>query len=160
MKRRKEVARLIFCFSFACCASALGQSASPSTALLPNYDPIKMQAGTWDAAITFFDDAGKPSGTAKGGQTNVLLMNGHWVTNDLMVAGTPPFQGHGVWGWDPVAKQYVDTWVDIHDGTVRMTEKYDGNHRTLNFYGVALQSGRVYKQAEMVFTKRSDTKGN
>ena len=142
----------------------------------------------WDAAITFFDDAGKPTGTAKGVQTNVLLVNGHWVTNDLMVQGKEPFQGHGVWGWDAVAKQYVDTWVDIHDGAVRtdygfwnpddhtmywnalqpdgnghmagvrMTEKYEGNQRTLVFYGVALQSGRVYKQAEMVFTKRPGDK--
>ena len=43
---------------------------------------------------------------------------------------------------------------------VRMTEKYDGNHLALNFCGVALQSGRVYKQAEMAFTKQCDTKGN
>lgn len=65
-----------------------------------------------------------------------------------------------MWGWDPVARQYVDTWVDIHDGAVRtdygfwnpedhtmywnalqpdgsghmvgvrMTEKYETNRRT------------------------------
>jgi Protein of unknown function (DUF1579) len=183
MKTRDAVAVLMFCLSLGLGAIALGQS-GPQPAASPNYDPIRMQGGTWDAVITFFDDAGKPSGTAKGVQTNVLLSNRHWIINDLNVTGATPFQGHGMWGWDPVARQYVDTWVDTHDGAVRtdygfwnaeehtmywnalqpdgnghmvgarITEKYDGSHRTLEFCGVALQSGRVYKEVRMVFTKR------
>src|SRR5450432_830122 len=183
MKTANAVAVLVFGLWLGLSVETFGQTEA-KPAVSPNYEPIKMQAGTWDAAITFFDNDGKPSGTAKGAQTNVLLSNGHWVINDLNVGGPTPFQGHGVWGWDPVVKQYVDTWVDIHDGAVRtdygfwnaeehtmyrnalqpdgnghmvgvrMTEKYDGKHRTLDFYGVALQSGRVYKQAQMIFTKR------
>jgi len=156
------------------------------------YRPVEMQAGVWDAEIQFFDTTtGKAEGGARGVQTNVLLSNGHWVTNDLVVHGPagasakPAFQGHGVWGWDPVAKQYVDTWVDTNDGAVRtdfghwnaetrtmhwtalqpdgmghsvnyrMAEAYENDStRTLTFYQVALQSGRLVKLAEMRFTKR------
>lgn len=48
-------------------------------------------------------------------QRNALLANDHWVTNDFQLYGPdgakakPVYQGHGVWGWDPVAGQYVDT---------------------------------------------------
>lgn len=154
-------------------------------AAAPDYNPLAMEAGKWDVVVTFFDPDGKAAGSAKGTQTNVLLRNGHWITNDLVVRGKAVFQGHGVWGWDPVARQYVDTWVDTNDGAVRtdygfwnaaeqtmywsalqpdgaghsvnvrMTEHFEGAHRTLTFYQVALQSGRLVKLAEMSFTKRS-----
>ncbi|MED5621296.1 DUF1579 family protein [Ideonella sp. BN130291] len=167
-------------------------AAAPPATPAAVYEPVRLQAGVWDADISFFDPAsGERTGGAKGVQTNVLLANGHWVTNDLQVhgpegaKGQPTFQGHGVWGWDPVARQYVDTWVDTNDGAVRtdygfwneqtrtlywtalqpdgnghsvnyrMTEAYEGNDkRTLTFYQVALQSGRLVKLAEMRFTRR------
>lgn len=156
------------------------------------YQPIEWQEGVWDAEITFFDpSSGEASGHAKGVQVNQLLANGHWVTNDLKVFGNeggnghPSFQGHGVWGWDPVAREYIDTWVDTNDGAVRtdhgfwnaeqrtmhwtalqpdgnghsvnyrMTEAYESRtQRTLSFFQVALQSGRLVKLAEMKFTRR------
>lgn len=157
------------------------------------YRPVQLQAGVWDVDIQFFDPAtGQANGNARGVQTNVLLQNGHWVTNDLVVHGPDgaaakaAFQGHGVWGWDPVARQYVDTWVDTNDGAVRtdfghwdakartmywtalqpdgaghsvnyrMTETYEKEgQRTLSFFQVALQSGRLVKMAEMRFTRRA-----
>jgi hypothetical protein len=168
--------------------------AQTTTAPPAVYEPVRLQAGVWDAEITFYDPAsGQPSGSAKGVQTNVLLMNGHWVTNDMQVfaaqgaEGKPKlqYQGHGVWGWDPVARQYVDTWVDTNDGAVRtdfgfwnpdtrtmhwtalqpdgrghtvnyrMTEVFESEvKRSMTFYQVALQSGRLVKMAEMSFTKR------
>jgi len=157
----------------------------------PDYEPVRGQQGVWDADIRFFDVDGKPSGQARGVQRNELLSNGHWVTNDFRVfdaAGVdvpPSFQGHGVWGWDPVAREYIDAWVDTHDGAVRidhgswnadtrtmywtalqpdgqghsvnyrMTEQYEKDGlRTLTFFQVALQSGRLVKLAEIRFTRR------
>lgn len=94
----------------------------------PNlYEPVRLQAGTWDVEITFFDPGtGAASGSARGVQVNAMLPNGHWVTNDLKVWGPkgeqalPAFAGHGVWGWDPVAKEYIDSWVDTNDGALRI----------------------------------------
>ena len=85
------------------------------------YAPIAMEAGTWDAEITFYEN-GQPSGQARGVQVNTLLANGHWITNDFRIPATdkfPAYQGHGVWGYDPVAKTYVNTWVDTNDQAVR-----------------------------------------
>jgi hypothetical protein len=146
-----------------------------------------MEAGTWRAAVTFYDySSGKVVGHASGTQKNVLLVNKHWITNDFDVPASgknPEFQGHGVWGYDPVAKAYVDTWVDIHDGAVRtdygywdaqkktmywaakqpdgqgdfvdvrMIEGFSGNTRTLEFYQVGLESGKPHLVARMTFTR-------
>lgn len=152
-----------------------------------DYSPIAMEAGNWSADITFFDPAtGKVVGHSKGTQKNVMLINKHWVTNDFDVPAdgkNPEFQGHGVWGYDPVAKTFVDTWVDIHDGAVRtdygywdaakqtmywaakqsdgqgdyidwrLVEKFQGDTRILEFYQVAMESGKPLLIASMKFSR-------
>jgi hypothetical protein len=162
-------------------------AATPTTTPAPDYSPISMEAGNWTADITFFDPAtGKVAGHAKGTQKNVMLINKHWVTNDFDVPSdgkNPEFQGHGVWGYDPVAQTFVDTWVDIHDGAVRtdygywdalqktmywaakqsdgqgnfvdwrLVEKFQGDTRILEFYQVAMESGRPLLLASMKFTR-------
>lgn len=152
------------------------------------YDPIHMEAGTWDTDITFYQDD-KPAATAKGVQVNELLVNGHWITNKFTVAGSdkfPPYEGHGVWGYDPVLKTYVDTWVDTNDGTVRtdygfwnkdknvmtwstkqsdgrghfidyrMVEEFKGDKRTLTFYQLGIAIPNAHILACFEFTKRPE----
>jgi hypothetical protein len=90
------------------------------------YSPIAMEEGTWDADITFYE-GDKPSDKATGIQVNALLANGHWITNDFRIPANgkyPPYQGHGVWGYDPTAKTYVNTWVDTNDLSVRTDYGY------------------------------------
>ena len=77
------------------------------------HTPLLLEAGTWDVAVSFLDPAtGVSNASATGRQVNTLLSNGHWIANDLQVWGadghTVDFAGHGTWGWDPVAKEYVD----------------------------------------------------
>lgn len=105
-------------------AGLLIASPAPAADAAPSPDvhaPLAMEAGTWDAEVTFFQD-GQPSGSARGVQVNTLLANGHWVTNDFNIPATgefPAYQGHGVWGYDPVAGAYVNIWVDTNDRAVR-----------------------------------------
>jgi hypothetical protein len=179
----------LFTSAGACLAADAVLPAASTAPPAATYAPIAMEAGVWNVSVTFFDAAtGAPSGNARGRQVNTLLKNGHWVVNDLSVYGadgkTIEFQGHGSWGWDPVARQYVDTWVDTNDGppridhgfwvaeqdtmywtaqqpdgdghmvTYRMTEKFAAGARTLEFFQIALQSGRPVKLAEMRFTRQ------
>ena len=148
--------------------------------------PLRLEEGTWDAEVTFFDD-GKQTGQAKGVQVNTLLANGHWITNDFRIPATatlPPYQGHGVWGFDPVARTYVNTWVDTNDQSVRtdfgfwhakdmtmvwsskqndgkghfidyrMTEEFRGATRVFTVHQLALVSARPVLLLKIVFTKR------
>jgi hypothetical protein len=150
--------------------------------------PLKMEAGVWDAAITFYD-SDKESGHGTGVQTNTLLANGHWIVNDFNIPATdkfPVYQGHGVWGFDPVAKTYVDTWVDTNDLAVRtdygywdaasstmswsskqpdgaghfidyrMLEEFKGDTRILTFYQLGLLKPNPHTLIRIVFTRRKD----
>jgi hypothetical protein len=179
----------LFTSTGACLAADAAPPVASNAPPAATYSPIAMEAGAWDVRVTFFDaSTGAPSGNARGRQVNTLLKNGHWVVNDLSVYGqdgkTVEFQGHGSWGWDPVGKHYVDTWVDTNDGppridhgfwvaeqktmywtaqqpdgdghmvTYRMTETFAASTRTLEFFQTALQSGRQIKLAEMKFTRQ------
>ena len=181
---------LLLCNATQACLAA-DAAMTPASAPTPaaTYGPLALEAGTWNVQVEFFDAAsGASTGHAQGRQVNTLLANGHWIVNDLRVFGadgkTVDFQGHGTWGWDPVGKEYVDTWVDTNDGapridhgfwvaeqqtmywsaqqpdgdghmvTYRMTETFAGPGRTLVFFQTALQSGRQVKLAEMKFTRQ------
>jgi hypothetical protein len=147
---------------------------------------MKLEAGTWDADVTFYTD-GKPMGHDIGVQVNELLGNGHWITNDFRIAASkefPAYQGHGVWGYDTVAKTYVDTWVDTNDLSVRtdygfwqadkqtmtwsskqndgkghfvdyrMIEEFKGDKRTLAIYQLGLAKPIEHLLIKMDFTRR------
>ncbi|MDP9018465.1 MAG: DUF1579 domain-containing protein [Candidatus Eremiobacteraeota bacterium] len=147
------------------------------------YAPVAAEAGTWTADITFYDEKDRPVAKhAKGVQVNVLLHNKHWITNDFSVSGTP-YQGHGVWGYDPVAKTYIDTWVDTNDGSVRtdygywdvkkhtmfwsakqpdgaghfidyrMVEEFNGAKRTLAIYQLGMEKTTMHPLVKFVFTR-------
>ena len=146
-------------------ALAVGLSlvVNPARAAEPaavDYSPLKMQEGVWDADITFFDPAtGQPSGSARGVQTNTLLMNGHWVLNDMKVFGAEgqkvTFEGRGLWGWDKAAREYIDTWVDTNDGPVRIDHGFwKADTRTM--YWTALQSDGEGRSVNLRMTEVYD----
>jgi hypothetical protein len=153
------------------------------------YAPIAMEQGTWDADVTFYEND-KPASKGSGVQINNLLVNGHWITNDFQIPATdkyPAYQGHGVWGYDPVAKTYVDTWVDTNDLSVRtdygywqakeqtmtwsskqddgkghfvdyrMIEEFKGDTRILTFYQLGMAKPNPHTLIQIVFTRRPGT---
>ncbi|SFN09873.1 DUF1579 family protein [Dokdonella immobilis] len=186
--------RLLLAFTSALLPlAALAASPAPEQApTIPAevYAPIAMEAGTWDAEITFYEKD-KPSGTATGVQVNTLLLNGHWITNDFTIPANgkfPAYQGHGVWGYDPVAKTYVDTWVDTNDGAVRtdygywqpdekimtwsskqndgkghfvdyrIVEEFKGDTRIFTFTQLGIVTPNPHPLVRIVFTRRAEDK--
>jgi len=168
---------------------SLSVLAQPAAPLPPEtYLPITMEVGTWDADVTFFE-GGKANGKAKGLQVNKLLANGHWITNEFTIPAVdsfPAYEGHGVWGYDTVAKTYVNTWVDTNDVAVRtdygfwqpkeqlmtwsskqsdgaghfvdyrMTEEFKGNVRILSVYQVGMAKLVLHPLVKIVFTRRTE----
>lgn len=179
--RALAVVVLVVNFPEASMAQSIQSAASEAI-----YAPLKMEEGTWDADVTFYE-TDKPSGQAKGVQTNTLLANGHWAVNQfkIPVSGKfPPYEGHGIWGYDPVAKTYVDTWVDTNDLAVRtdygfwqeaektmvwsskqndgqghfvdyrITEEFKDEVRILSFYQLGLAKPNLHPLVKIVFKKR------
>jgi len=166
-------------------AGALAQpNAAPSLTAI--YGPLAMEEGVWDADVTFYE-ADKPGPHALGVQTNTLLANRHWIVNDLRRPATdktPAYQGHGIWGYDPVAKTYVNTWVDTNDLGVRtdygfwyeaentmiwsskqndgnghfvdyrIVEQFKGDVRILTFYQLGLATPTPHPLVKIIFTRR------
>lgn len=177
---------LFACLAILACSGFAGAAETP----VPDevYAPMAMEQGTWDADITFYEND-KPASKGKGVQINTLLVNGHWITNDFRIPATdrfPAYQGHGVWGYDPVAKTYVDTWVDTNDLSVRtdygywqpkeqimtwsskqddgkghfidyrMVEEFKGDTRILTFYQLGIAKPTPHTLIQIVFTRRAD----
>ena len=150
------------------------------------YAPLAMEEGTWDADVTFYEDD-KPGARAAGVQVNRFLGNRHWMINEFRIPAhgkLPPYEGHGVWGYDVVAKTYVNTWVDTNDLAVRtdygywhepektmvwsskqndgqghfvdyrITEEFKGDTRVFTFYQLGLAKPNPHPLVKIVFTKR------
>lgn len=93
---------------------------------------LAMEAGTWDADITFpSNEAGKPDQKAKGVQVNRLRSGGMWMLNEFSVDGTP-YEGTGVWGFDRAKGRFSGIWVDNNDQQIRADDgRWDEATKTI-----------------------------
>jgi len=183
-KALRIVAALLLAFLATWTGSVRGQTAAVIPASV--YVPLLMEEGVWDADVTFYE-ADKPTSRATGVQINTPLANRHWMVNEFRIPATektPAYEGHGVWGYDPVAKTYVNTWVDTNDLAVRtdygfwyeqestmiwsskqndgnghfvdyrITEEFRGVTRVMTFYQLGLATPNAHPLVRIVFTKR------
>ena len=178
---------LLLIGSQAICVKAQQAPATPAPAsAAATVDPrtvIALEAGTWDAAITFppQQEGGAPT-TARGVQVNEVRSGGMWMLNRFSVDGTP-YQGTGIWGFDRTTGRYSGIWTDNNDAQIRMddgrwdaatntmtwsadmpqadgrhmrllaTAAYQGDRRT--FRMVALTRRGEVPLVDIVFTRRS-----
>lgn len=92
---------------------------------------LEWETGEWDAVITMPDPAGGEPRRYLGEQTDRFSGCGQWLVTELvMVAGEdgeepPPYEGHGVLGFDPAKQRLTGIWADsridwlaVAEGTV------------------------------------------
>lgn len=92
---------------------------------------LEWETGEWDAVITMPHPGGGEPQRYVGEQTDRFSGCGQWLVTELaMVAGKdgeepPPYEGHGVLGFDPAKQRLTGIWVDsktdwlaVAEGTV------------------------------------------
>jgi len=79
----------------------------------PEHAVLKMDEGSWDAAVEFMPP-GQPPMTSKGIEVNTMGCGGLCLITDFTGEAMPgvTFQGHGVTAWDAVKKKYASSWTD------------------------------------------------
>lgn len=74
---------------------------------------MKRQVGTWDAVVKAQGAPGQPPMVSKGVEVNTLVPGGLWLTSEFKsdFMGMP-FEGRGIFGFDPALGKHVGTWID------------------------------------------------
>jgi hypothetical protein len=88
------------------------QDAPPMPGPTKEHELLKNGVGTWDATIKMSPQPGAEPMVSKGVEKNELI-GGMWLVSRFEgeMMGMP-FSGAGTFGYDPVEKKYVGTWVD------------------------------------------------
>ena len=149
--------KTLFALALMIAAPAMPQTATAPAPVVLTADSAKailaMEAGTWDADITFpSNDASKPDQKAKGVQVNRLRSNGMWMLNEFMVEGTP-YEGTGVWGFDRTKGRFSGIWVDNNDQQIRLDDgRWDEAAKTITWSAnIAAPSGAFQR---LLFTEK------
>ena len=109
-------------------AHTAAQQAPPMPKPGPEHEYLKMDVGTWDAAVEAAAGPGQPPMTSKGVEVNTLGCGGLCLITDFkgeLMPGTA-FHGHGVATWDVTKKKYVGSWTDsMSTGLARAESTWD-----------------------------------
>lgn len=131
-------------------AVAFAYPAAPSDDEARHLDFLQWEVGHWSTDITMYTAPDQPPVHFKGRQIDRMTGCGLWLVTDLsMVAGddgttAPPYEGHGVLGWDPVKEKLVGIWVDSSKNwlaTAEGTVDESGDVLTLRIQDRHPQSG-------------------
>lgn len=110
-------------------AMAQTESAPASVKPGPEHKVFQRMVGTWDATTVM---QGLPA--SKGVETDRLI-GGLWLVADFKGdMGGQPFEGHGLYGYDPDKKKYVGAWIDTQSTSIQFQEgtlSPDGNSMTM-----------------------------
>ena len=94
---------------------------------------LEAEVGTWDAQVSMFIPGVAEPMTSKGVEVNESFGDGLWLISRFeMEIGGQEFIGRGQFGYDPVKKKYVGTWIDIMTPHLATLEgDYDASTKTM-----------------------------
>lgn len=109
MKRFALLSLLIVSLTLVPNQLSVAQGPMPAT---PQHKELEAELGVWDAEMKLWPTPESEPVVSKASETNTPL-GSYWVVSKFEgdVMGMP-FTGIGQYGYDPVAKKYIGTWVD------------------------------------------------
>ena len=96
---------------------------------------LASEVGVWDAESKFWMAPETDPLESKAVETNTMLGE-FWINSQYKSdLGGVPFEGHGQFGYDPVAKKFVGTWIDTMSPFLSTMEgAMDEAHKTLTVF--------------------------
>ena len=120
---------------------------------------LATEEGTWDATVKAY--VGGPNAepsVSKGVETNEMMPGGMWLVSKFDGEfGGNKFQGRGQFGFDPLKKKYVGTWVDSMSPTLSVLEgTYDAKTKTMSYVGDGVDVSTKAKYTQRMVTTTKD----
>jgi hypothetical protein len=159
-----SVALTALIVSAAAFVSAVGQDEQEWTPpkATEQHKLLQKDVGTWDAVVKVWPMEGAEPVESKGVEKNELLKGGMWIVSRFEgAAGGMPFTGVGTFGYDPIEKKYVGTWVDTMTPHLMVSKgDYDENTKTMTMTGEGRHpdSGEVYESKQISRYVDDDTR--
>jgi Protein of unknown function (DUF1579) len=152
------VKRSMACLSLAWFLASFAVAQEPSKPL-PEHKILASDEGTWDATIRMY--AGGPDAepsVSKGSEVNEVLPGGLWVLSKFEGEfGGVKFHGRGQFGFDPVKKKYVGTWLDSMSTVLSVLEgDYDAKTKTMTYVGDGYDPEHKAKFSQKMVTTMKD----
>jgi len=118
------------------------------------HQALASEVGVWDAGTKFWMAPDTPPMASKAVETNTML-GGMWLISEFKGdMGGMPFFGHGQFGYDPVAKKFVGTWIDSMNPHLSVMEgSMDEANKTLTM----MSKGRDPRSGKETLTKMVTT---
>jgi hypothetical protein len=127
----------------------------------PEHKLLAEDVGTWDATMKMWmggPDASPMEATA----TEVNTMFGpYFISSEFKgELGDQKFEGRGTFGYDPVKKKYVGTWLDTMSPFISQMEgTYDAATKTMTMMGDTMDpEGRPTKSKNVTVTNPDGTR--
>ncbi|MEM7396887.1 MAG: DUF1579 family protein, partial [Verrucomicrobiota bacterium] len=84
--------------------------APPKSQFTEQHKLLAKDVGTWKAEMKMYmAGPDKPPTVVEATEVNTLMEGGLWLLTDFDAG---QFKGHGQYGYDPIKKKYVGTWID------------------------------------------------
>jgi hypothetical protein len=146
-------------------ASILGTSAIGQESMKPTaeHQVLAAEEGTWDATIKSYTAGPEAEPmVSKGTEVITVLNGGLWVLSKFDGDfGGVKFEGRGQFGYDPLKKKYVGSWIDSLSPTLSVLEgTYDAKIKTMTYVGegIAPETKAKYTQKMVTTTKDDGTR--
>jgi hypothetical protein len=106
---------------------------------------LQLLLGDWEGEERMAPSPWGPGGPAKGRYKGRDL-DGFWVIQEYEqeIGGAISFRGHGVFGWDPQAKEYTWYWVDSMGSVPAAPSRGTWEGDTLTFRSTSAQGEGRY----------------
>lgn len=149
--------RIILCLT----AATLGRPTAAQESQRPTSEHKVLAAheGTWDATITsYLPGRGGAPTISKGTEVNTVLAGGLWLVSQFEAnIGGKPFQGRGQFGYAPLKKKYVGTWVDSMSPHLSVLEgEYDPQSKSMTYEGEYIDYGDRSRYTQRLVLTHAD----